>query len=372
MKNSEELEKKIKEMYQQKIEPDSVLEKETIRQMKEKSVANKDETITVYDKRIIRGGGVSMNKTWLKPVMAMMGIFLLLGVAVTGNAENKGNYIKRLFATGGNRYSYSNRVSDYECDILSYEICDEVGKDVNGDVVKTTEELEITPVQICSDGFHSYVIAKVTGKNGVILSENMYLDDAGLSLYTDNLKDYYHVDGSSSGETKLKYDEEENAVYYGFHCTGTDLKEGQNAVFTIGGWDWWDVDEKSGKKTLHKGRYQTHITTKIKKAEYKIVKDATLGEEGEIRLSAMGLCISTDFGDSGNKVFMDKNLFGDVKDTQEKIYVTLKDGRRVDGIIHGASSSPGEKMYAFVTFEDISPIPQIQSIHMGDVTIDVK
>lgn len=362
--NAEEFDIKLKAMYQQRIEPDRVLEKDTICRMK-KMYNKTEDSIHAGQK-----GTHMKNRKWLKPTLAVMGAVLVVGTAGTAYAAKTGASIRNLFAGGMNRYTYSDKASDYECEILSYEVCDEIGTGADGKVIKAGNNLEITPIQINSDGFHNYVIAKVTGANGVTLTDNMHFDGADLELQTDNEGDYYHLSGSSSGETVLKYDEKEHAVYYAFTETGTNLKEGQEVTFCIGGWDWWDTDEESGEEVLHKELYKSYITTKIKKAEYTMLSDDALGTNGAVRLSAMGVCISTDWGEAGNNSFFEKNLAGDLEDTEHKVYVELKDGSKVAGITHGAAFDT--EMYVCVTFEEIVPLSDVASVHVGDVVIDMK
>ena len=168
-----QMDKLLKMTLQSQVEPEKALEQKTIQRMEAMS-DNKRRNVKKVKRRVRHS---------FRPVLAGLGVLLLVGIITGGYAVADETNIARVLYAGiwgePETQKEVKRVRS-EMEIVSEN--------------STFEDISIKPVEAVTDGMVSYVLIKVEGKNGFELADDMGFDRMGMALLDEKKKNVMTYD----------------------------------------------------------------------------------------------------------------------------------------------------------------------------------
>ena len=264
------LDEALRRAYSDEVQPDIELQRKTLARMQRK----------MEEKKMVQ-------KIWKLTAAAALGLVLLGAVTVTGYASANGLSFHELLATVFSKEG-TERLAE-----MSYDLDVEVKKD-------SFKEINIMPIEAISDGYISWFVVKVEGKNGYELKNPVYIDEFDIRDEEDST--------SSAGSKFLKM--EDGAAYYAIEMTGKRKKKRDTIPYTLRvqyvyeGVQTSDslverkLDQNGEPVLKYAGAYQADISCKVN------WERAFVDVNGvDMEISSLGMFIHGDFAAVGAAVF---------------------------------------------------------------------
>ena len=339
------LEQLLQQEKENVICPDKEMEVRLMSKMQEK-----------YESKQVKG-----KSKLLRPVAACLGALVLLGGAATAYAAANGISLSQLFVSGWGKQVATEKVETY---VRDYQIVSEK---------ETFSDIDITPVQVVSDNYLTYVMLKVEGNDKVLLEDALAFRD-GKMAYEGTYKDKNAVEGSLSMVRFVR--KEGNVAYYNaIILTTNEISAKENGKYSV---NLKDLAAENG--VVSKGEYELRFEMEKKEVKSLEVTDEKLGKRGSLKIFPLSMEVTIDLEDKANETFVD-SLLGEatvdqnglITDQNANVWIYLKDGTKVNGEVHGGDGGKdGSVARIYITFEDILKLENIQSVEMGDIKVDVK
>lgn len=348
------IDKILKEALKNPVYPDEKLEEETISLMRRKRrqmAGPKPNDSAIFQKKLF------INRRHRKAAIALVAVLVLV-CGMTAFAKVQGINLTNIFFNSDGEKTETELVKQYSSNVT-------VSSNQN-----TFEHIQITPIQVVTDSFSTYILFKIEGDDQLQLPDNMDFSSINYYAYDPESDRGEHI--FSGGLCQVVY-QEENTQYCIIQAINQTkpLNQGDHVILHLD--DLCMVDYDAGTMDIcDSGFYASIIELDDPITDPSVVQisAASLGTKqnpGIIKVAPSGMSLKAYLNidcDSPEEI----QAFFEDTDTA---YVTLQDGSKINANSHGGECHENKQQQDY-TFDQLIDPTQVKSVHIGDQVYKAK
>lgn len=342
-----DIDKILKESLKNPIYPDEKLEKETISLMKRKKRQMTDPEMN--DTTIFRKTS-SGNRKYRPAAIALIAILTLV-CGMTAFAKVQGLNLTNIFFNSAGEKTETEAVKQFSSNVtvLSNQ--------------NTFEHTQITPIQVVTDSFSTYILVKIEGDDELQLPDNLVFSSFSYYAYDPESDKGDCIFSANICHTVYQEENMQYCMIQAINQTKT-LNQGDHVILRLD-----ELCADSDTETMDvcdSGFYSVIIELNDPIIEPSVVQISavSLGTKqnpGIIKIAPSGMSLKAYLDIDHDSVDEIQAFFKEM----DIAYVTLQDGTKIEADSHGASCGEYGQSNEY-TFNQLIDPTMVESVHIGD------